>query len=46
VIKTNAARHYFSGAKEAERRTRQRGGGVWGGIRAGFSFLFWKNWRL
>jgi hypothetical protein len=24
-------------------RTRPRGGGVWGGIRAGFGFLFWRN---
>jgi len=33
-------RHYFSGAKEAGRWTRPRGGGVWVGIRAGFGFLF------
>jgi len=36
----DAPRHYFSWAKEAGRRTRPRGGGVWGGIRAGFGFLF------
>jgi len=36
----DAPRHYFSGEKEAGRWTRPRGGGVWGGIRAGLGFLF------
>jgi len=36
----------FSGDMEAGRRTRPRGGGVWGGIRAGFGFPFLKRRRL
>ena len=37
---------HFSGDIEAGQWTRPRGEGVWGGIRAGFGFLFWKNRRL
>jgi len=52
IFKINKAdellRIIFSGEKDSQKfvwcfyeiRTRPRGGGVWGGIRAGFGFLF------